>query len=207
MGGALKKLASLGTAPLIANGSQSDMGQVPEILRHLYQQANGFYAFESALHVLPVGRKAGVIDLATWNAEGLWRDSYEDLVAPDWTFFAEDVFGVQFVVTEGGISTFDPETGDLERQAADAEEWAAAIIADYDFLTGHSVASKWQSLYGPLPLGSRLMPKIPFVLKGEMTVPNLYVLDAVKGMRARGDFARQIRNLPEGAQVTLRVVD
>ena len=59
---------------------------------------------------------------------------------------------------------------------------------------------------GPLLEGLRLIPKTPFILGGEYNVENLFAFDAVKGMRYRADIWKQIRNLPDGASVQLKVI-
>jgi hypothetical protein len=67
-------------------------------LQRMLEKKNGFYAFESAPHVLPAGQAEGVMDLASWNAPELFRQHYGDLVN-DYLFFAEDIFGVQFALS------------------------------------------------------------------------------------------------------------
>jgi hypothetical protein len=47
-------------------------------------------------------RKDGVMDPETWNLPGTWRDIYQDM-ANGHLFFAEDVFGDQFCLKQGGI--------------------------------------------------------------------------------------------------------
>lgn len=66
------------------------------------------------------------------------------------------------------------------------------------------VDGSWQEANGPLPAGSRLVPKQPFVLGGPFERDNLYVGDAVEAMCFRGDMARQIAELPDGASLTIR---
>jgi hypothetical protein len=166
---------------------------------------NGFYAFERALHVFPSGGP-GVQTLEHWNAPDAWRSHYRDL-ADGCVFFAEDVFGGQFVLKGEAIHTFDPETGETEQIAADLEAWAGAILDDYALLTGHRLASAWQAEHGALPPGQRLLPRTPFVIGGAFELTNLYAADAVKGMQFRGDFAIQIRDVPEGEQLGLEVVE
>lgn len=61
--------------------------------------------------------------------------------------------------------------------------------------------------HGVLVEGQRLVPKLPFVAGGEFEVDNLYAADAVEGMRARGNLAVQIRDLPDGAQISYRIVE
>ncbi|MFA9430360.1 SMI1/KNR4 family protein [Egicoccus sp. AB-alg2] len=172
-----------------------------------WAQRDGFHAFESALYVHPLATgAAGERSMQAWNEPALWRAVYDDLAA-EGLCFAEDVFGGQFVLLHGEVSTFDPETGARDWLAPDLEGWAEAVLDDYAVLTGHPLAHAWQAQHGPLQAGQRLVPKIPFVLGGEFTVENLHALDAVEGMRRRGALARQLRDLPDGARVTYRVVD
>jgi hypothetical protein len=81
------------------------------------------------------------------------------------------------------------------------------ILADYEVLTGYPLLHQWQAKHGALPIGVRLMPKVPFVLGGEYALDNLYSIAAVSGMKTRGNLARQIKDLPDGAQVEFRVIE
>ena len=173
-------------------------------LTALLARANGFYAFESALHVRPSG--GGGQDLADWNEQTLWRDAYGGL-ADGLLFFAEDVFGGQFALASGGVVAFNPETGERTATANSLESWAATVLADYQFQTGYPLAHQWQQRHGALPPGQRLLPKRPFVLGGKYEMDNLYPLDAVQGMRLRGELAVQIRDLPDGATIRFNIVE
>jgi hypothetical protein len=175
-------------------------------LGHLLALRNGFYAFDGALHVLSdIGDELerGVV---AWNDRLLWRADYDGM-ADDAGFFAEDVFGVQFCLRGGAVFTFDPETGRFEMTAKSIDEWFSRIVDDSNTLTGWPIAREWNRIYGPVPRGKRLVPTIPFVLGGELTIANLKPLDAVDGMKFRASIARQIKDLPEGAKVELKVID
>jgi hypothetical protein len=176
-------------------------------LERLLAIKNGFYAFKSALQVFPNGQgQQGSLDLVSWNSPRLWRDSYRGL-SDGCVFFAQDVFGGQFCMYEDAICTFDPETGDRDHIAETIEEWASQILSNYEFLTGYPLAREWQQRHGALQSGKRLIPKQPFVLQGEYSVDNLYPLDAVRAMQLRASLARQIRELPDGAQIQFEVVE
>ncbi|MBH3414533.1 SMI1/KNR4 family protein [Pseudomonas putida] len=120
-------------------------------------------------------------------------------------FFAEDVFGGQFCIKDSKVYTFDPETGSLEYLADDIESWVQMLLSDYEVLTGYPLAHQWQKQNGQLPAGKRLLPKVPFVLGGEFVLDNLYLADAVEGMKFRADIAIQIKELPDGAQIRLNI--
>ena len=191
-----------GMPPLTKETAESDLEI--ELIEMLVQQ-NGFYAFESALHVFP-GQSDEHMDLVRWNAPSLWRDAY-DSMADDFVFFAEDIFGGQFALAIDGVYTFDPETGEAVHLVDTLEAWAEQILEEYEVLTGYPLAHDWQARNGPLQAGQRLIPITPFVLGGEFDPHNLFADDAVDGMRMRGEVAVQLRDVPDGAEVSFRIVE
>ena len=181
-------------------GSKSN--EIQEILG----RNNGFYAFESALHFFPASALTPEISIDEWNFAELWIDAYEGL-ADDRLFFAEDIFGGQFCISDGSIHSFDPETGEMNHLADSMDEWAGLILSDHEFLTGYPLGHAWQVTNGPIPAGKRLLPKVPFVAGGSYSVDNLHAVDAVAGMRFRGEIACRIKDLPDGEGIGFDVVD
>lgn len=204
----LLTIASAATGPPpVAPGAAGTAGRLGGELAELLAARNGWYAFESALHVFGSGSAPDdATTLEEWNAPRTWRDAYAGL-ADGFLFFAEDAFGNQFAIRDETVHTFEPETGDTAPMASSIEDWADQLLADYAVLTGYPLAHDWQVRHGVLRPGQRLLPKTPFVFGGEYAVDNLYTADSVEGMRFRGDVAVQIRDLPDGAQVEFRVVD
>lgn len=205
----IDKLLSISSDPLAPKPSA-----FPEYLRgyalgpelfQMLETKNGFYAFESALHVQPLTSDPGT-GIEGWNAESLWRYQYEDL-SDGLLFFAEDVLQDQFCLSskQDGVLRFCAETGETSLMADSVEQWAAKILADYRTETGWPLLHDWQLKNGPLPQGKRLLPKVPFFLGGEYKIENLWAGSSLEGMRFKGDLAAQTRNLPEGAQVKLDV--
>jgi hypothetical protein len=180
-------------------------GRHGSLLAAMLGRSNGFFAFESALHVFPSGLSDSM-SLELWNDADLWRRDYDDLT-DGLVFFAEDVFGGQFVLADAGVGTFDPETGDVAVIAADLHSWSAALLDDYESLTGYPLAHEWQTRHGALVEGQRLVPEVPFVAGGAFDIDNLHAADAVEGMRVRGNLARQIRDLPDGARISYRIIE
>ena len=198
---------SLSRQPAAVNSSDFDrFGLLGAELANFLSHKNGFYAFESALHVFPAASFENELTLSRWNAFDLWRHEYGDL-AENIFFFAEDVFGDQFCLHENQTCSFDAETGELKPLCSTFEEWSKQILEEYEVLTGYPLSHDWQIRHGALPSGKRLMPKIPFVLGGEYAVDNLYALASVSGMKSRGNLARQIRNLPDGTQIEFGIVE
>jgi len=165
---------------------------------------NGFYSFDSALlfrAIQHVGRPFGISE---WNQPGLWKTLY-DINLDGMLFFAEDLFGLQFCVSDNGFFRFDPETGGISAMGATFMEWISILISDVDYYTGLPLAIEWRLVNGELPPGERLIPKLPFVLGGKYEIRNLYLAEEVKAIQFRASIARQIRDLPDGSGVRLRL--
>lgn len=205
---AYDRLLSLASGPLIDElpGDRTSPQERGAELDALLLRRNGFYAFEAALHVFPSGQSSEVMTAETWNDRQTWRYAYQGLADGLW-FFAEDAFGYQFGLDQEEIVLFDPETGSREHIAQTIGEWADLIVRDYSRMTGHAVARPWQVEHGALMPSTRLQPKMPFVLQGTYELSNLFAGDSVEGMRARGNLAVQIRDLPDGAQVEYIVTE
>ena len=181
-------------------------GSLADELLGMLRIKNGFYAFESALHVFPTHQTPDEPSLRQWNAASLWRAAYPAM-PDDCVFFAEDIFGGQFCTWDGEFHSFEPETGELQYIANDIENWAKAILSDYPFLTGFEFAHRWQESNGSIPPGKRLLPKMPFVMGGEYSIENLYVADSIEGMRFRGNIASQIQDSPDGTPIKFEITD
>src|SRR3954471_7120400 len=206
MGPALHKLLELGGAPFVAKHpdaaieSFDNIGDVGASIRDVLKQKNGFFCFEQALRFFPSRTVEASWGLADWNSPGLWKADYRGLA--DHVFcFAEEIFGRQFVACDGRIAIFEPETGDLEIVAASLEEWAAKMLLDYRRMTRWIFAHDWQRLHGRLASRHRLLAKTPFVLGGEYAIANLAELDSVRVMKALGNLAHQIHDLPNGSKI------
>lgn len=213
MTNSLDRLLSIASAPIceqtigpfrepLFTDSRSLSRQLKDILR----RKNGFYAFETALHFFPHSADEKAMSLEKWNEDGLWKGEYDgDLKSI--TFFAEDLFGGQFGIEHSRIIKFDPESCEIQEFAENFNAWSLRILNDHDFETGYSLAVEWHRTHGPITPGKRLLPKIPFVLGGEFTIQNLYEVNSVKGMRFRADLCRQIKNLPNGTDIELKVIE
>jgi hypothetical protein len=58
-------------------------------------------------------------------------------MADRYLFFGEDLFGGQFCLNANGVYHFDPETAKTDRIGSTLEDWARAILSDYEVLTGY----------------------------------------------------------------------
>lgn len=174
-------------------------------LLDLLRCKNGFFAFESALHVYPLGARSGGLNLLDWNDPHNWRSEYGDLIEVPVLFFAQDVFGNQFGISNKGIILFYSEFAETELVGENLDEWGDALISDWRGFTGYELAHEWQIQNRPLAEGERLIPKVPFVVGGKYELSNLYAGRAVEAMRFRGSLARQLSRVPDGTPISLKI--
>jgi hypothetical protein len=151
----LEKLLSTSGAPLGPGARLLDLpdldgfGPLGRELRALLFRRNGFYAFESALHVFPSAAPGKEMNLNGWNSFDLWRFEYGDL-AEGTLFFAEDAFGNQFSLYDQHVYFFDAETGQLTEFSNDLEAWADHVLREYRVTTGYPLLHEWQEKNGAL---------------------------------------------------------
>lgn len=206
----IQSLVDLASAPI---GSGFEEAFLPQSLNSqalkLLSKKDGFYAFEGALLVRPLRDAPSVLGLVTWNSFDLWKSHYSDTGTniQSYTFFAENVFGEQFFLADDWVGQFDPETGESHKIADNLDAWAGEVLADCDYLTGHSLARQWQEMHGRLPEGSRLIPKVPFVLQGEFNVSNLVAKLELEAITIRAQLASQLVGLKDGETISFEVTD
>jgi len=203
----IMKLLSIGGEPIgdPVGGTEAldKLGTLGKELAEILKLKNGFYAYELALLVRPLGNTNPPVGLLEWNAPRLWKEQYHENLSGAF-FFAEDAFGGQYCIRDGKICAFDPETALFEAMSPSLDVWANEVMASYQFRTGFPLAHAWQIENTPLLPGMRLVPKIPFVCGGKYEVENLYSLADVEGMLFRASVANQIRNLPDGAEIVFK---
>ena len=207
----MKKLLSISGDELSSNQSVKDCSvlfnsPIAAQLDELLREKNGFYGFESALHVFPYETTDKEIGLLDWNEKELWISAYEDM-ALDALYFAEDIFGGQFCLKDDGVYYFDPETANVAKLANTINEWSKLILSDYRVITGYPLAHSWQLINGPIPTGCRLVPKIPFIAGGLYELSNLYMCTSHESLKIRANIALQVRDIPDGSNIQIIISD
>jgi hypothetical protein len=159
---------------------------------------DGLVALEGGLRVFGVS-SAVLPDIVTWNAESGWRSSYRTL-ADGLQYFAEDAFGDQFAFDAGRVVRFRAETGKREHMSDSLAGWLARLLKHPDDELSLPVLRKWQRLGRDLQPSQHLCPTYPFVVSGSPD-SGLHAVDRNESMCFKGDFAWQIRDLPEGSKI------
>lgn len=190
---------------LIRNSSPPLGGDVlgsSDLFSSLLAKRNGFYSFFSALYVYPSDSAVSEGSLEWWNSDAGWKEGYDDELN-DFTAFACDIFGGQFLLRGSSVFYFDPETSANEFMSNGIEDWARAVLEDSEYVTGYPLAKEWQERNGPLSQGCRLVPKTPFVLGGDFSVENLREMKMSESMKVRSRLANKIKNIPDGEKILL----
>ncbi|MFF4788221.1 hypothetical protein ACFY2M_00225 [Streptomyces sp. NPDC001276] len=179
----------------------SGLGSIGSELRRMLSERNGFYAFESALHVFAsAGCMQSEYSIGSWNERKCWLEAYGAL-QPGLFFFAEDVFGGQFGTDGASIYSFNPETAAVTELGSSLSSWAERVLDDYAYLTGYPVAHEWQSRQGAILVRHRLIPRIPFVFGGTYSADNMILGESSVAMRYWGRSANSIVGVSDGSQL------
>lgn len=167
---------------------------------------NGLTAFEGGLRIF--GTNPGVLPtLPDWNKQEGWRSAYHELVADNLIFFAEDVFGNQFAFDNEKVVYFNAETGRATPFANSFVEWLSVILEDPVDTLQLMLFKAWTDTGEHLKPSEHLCPVYPFITKSDPPLKELYRIDSVEDMSYKGNFAYQIKDLPDGAQIKIKVRD
>ncbi|MFC7291733.1 hypothetical protein [Hirschia litorea] len=200
---ALQELLSISTPPL---GPKTHADSIKDDdLKSLLATHNGFFSLENALWVFS---DESLVNIPGHNHPEIqnWSRKYPKTGGVSHAF-AVDAIGYPFFTSNQGILRMDLETGKFVRVAMDLEGWAARILKEYSRLTAWRLCHDWQDVHGPLPDGHRLFPKMPFVGGGEETVENMAAAPLVELISFYQELAQQIRDMPEGGEIEIRMVD
>jgi len=169
-------------------------------------QEGGFCALEYALRFYTQTSNPEFHDVVSWNSQTGWKSLFSSIVQDNFWSFAEDVFGNQYIFWKSKVCMFEIETGCMTELCDSFSQWLELIVSSPNYYTGYSIAQQWnqENHSEPLTAQYNLSAIIPFVCGGEYSVSNVFRVDSVKNIELKADFARQIYNLPDGAQINFR---
>jgi hypothetical protein len=180
------------------------LAKLPKELAALLQQVNGFVQFHGGLHV------RGACLAPTWHSlRDAWigpnalHELYPE-VKPSDVPFAEDCMGDQFVLRDGAVWHLLAETGELESLEATFKEFFQNVEEDPGEHLGLHPLLQFQRDGGHLQPGQLLAAYPPFCLEEAEDGVTLRALPAEERRRFLAEFAKQIRDLPDGAKIDVR---
>lgn len=174
--------------------------------KSLLSKHNGLTAFEGGLRIF--GATPNLLpSLHDWNKQEGWRSEYGKLIKKDLVFFAEDVFGNQFAFDGKRVVYFDVENGRATPFANSFSEWLLMILEDPVDTLQLMPYKNWLRKGEQLEPSEHLCPTYPFIVKADPPLHELYRVNSIEDMRYKGHFAVQIKDVPDGAQIKIRVTD
>jgi hypothetical protein len=167
---------------------------------------NGLTAFEGGLRIF--GTKPSLLPaLQDWNRQESWRSEYRELIENSLVFFAEDVFGNQFAFEGDRVVYFDVENGRATPFANSFSEWLSIILEDPADTLQLMLYKNWLKKGERLEPSEHLCPTYPFIVKAEPPLHELHRVNSIEDMRYKGRFALQIKDVPDGAKIKIKVTD
>lgn len=179
----------------------------PEPLIEVLWQINGFVAYAGGLHV------RGLVDEPEWHSVERYRTGemalsklYEAVEETDFPF-AQDFLANQFLLRDERVYRLRADTGDVEDLDTDLAGFFDAAREDpIGYLSLELLASYMQTA-GRLEPGQLLHPMPPLCLSPDRGGRTLRAVPADNALSFLANFARQVRALPEGAEVDLRLFE
>ncbi len=177
-----------------------------ELQNHLRTQ-NGCIAYRGGFHL------RGVVAEPIWHslADALdGPDSFAELypdVEPDDIPFAEEACGDQFLLRDGRVLRLYAETGELADLNVDLAGFLQAVSQNAQAVLGLEPILAFYEKGEKLEPGQLLSVLPPFCMEEAQNGVSLRAIDALERRRFLADLAEQLRDLPDGAHIELRVVE
>jgi hypothetical protein len=181
------------------------LNELPRELAALLLEENGFVAVRGGFHV-----RGACLEPAWHSLRRAWLGpesiaSLYPAVAPSDIPFAQDVVGDQFLLRNGLVCRLSAESGDVEPLDIALGEFLARAAKDpLEFLSlGPLVA--FEDTGGRLSPGQLVNVYPPFIV--DAATPRSYrAVPADQQVRAMARLAQEIRDLPDGARVQIKIV-
>jgi hypothetical protein len=171
---------------------------LPSELVRILADTNGFILHEGALHVRGACLTPEWHSLrAAWKGPRAFHVLYNDL-APSDIPFAQDQVGDQFLLREGAVHRLSAETAEVEHMADNIQEFFAKVGADIEHFLNVGLSHK-------LEPGQLLQASPPFCLRESASGLSLAAVPASDLILFHADLAKQIRDLPDGTRVEIKV--
>jgi len=182
------------------------LDRLPSGLRAALAARNGCVAYRGALHV------RGACLAPAWHS---LRDVIEGprsltalypRVPPRSIPFAEDAFGDQFLLIDERVWHLTAETEELAEMAPSVEQFFDDVLADVAGVLGYEPNRAVRLVGGELEAGKLISVYPPFVTDAGDAGRSFRPVEALEVRVALAAFAAQIRDLPDGATVQIKVV-
>ncbi len=180
---------------------------LPRNLAGLLQQLNGFIQYGGGLHF------RGACQKPTWHSireAWLGEDAFHRLyptVIPSDIPFAEDCMGDQFLLRAEQVWKLSAETGEVESLGVSLGAFLRSAQANPVEYLSMEPLSQFEQEGGKLEPGQLLAAWPPFCVKQAAEGVHLAAIPADERHQFLADFARQIRDVPDGGEIKVKWED
>jgi hypothetical protein len=176
--------------------------QLPADISDLLRSRNGFITANGGLHVRGACFAPAWHSLrSAWEGEYALHHLYPDVSENDIPL-AEDCFGDQYLLRDELVIRLDGETGEIDAMECYWEQFLANIEADPIEYLNLGLLERFQQQFGPLAPGHLIHAYPPFVAD-ECHSPTFRAIPSLELRSFHADFARQIRNIPDGGRIRM----
>jgi len=183
------------------------LARLPAEYRALLELTNGYVAFHGGLHVRGACFEPAWHSLrAAWLGERAIHRYFPDVLVDDIPF-AEDALGDQFLLRDKTVYKLSGETGEIASLDMSLLEFDTNVRADPDEFLELAPLERFRSEGGALEPGQLLSVMPPFVFSESADGVSFRAIPAAQRLSFLSKLARQIRDLPDGTQVKLKVIE
>ncbi|MEO8200405.1 MAG: SMI1/KNR4 family protein [Gemmatimonadota bacterium] len=196
---------------LIYSGDPVDdedtLALLPLEVQEALRDRNGCLAYRGAIHIRGASISPGWHSLRHAMVGALAFHELYPGVTPGDVPIAEDLFGDQFILRDGAVLRLEAETGSLDPLADSLEAFLQRVMENLPDLLGYDPLQALTHAWGQLEPGKLLIAYPPFVLDTGTDTRSIRPIDALEARQYLAEFARQLRDIPDGGQLNIRVVE
>jgi hypothetical protein len=184
---------------------QQTFKQLPSDLTKLLESVNGFIQYGGALHVRGASQTPEWHSLRhAWESPDAFHRHYRTVKKSD-VPFAQNALGDQYFIRDNDVYRLDTECDEIESLDMDLQTFMQEVQNDpIGALSVEPLEDFWGH-GGELEPGQLLSVMPPFVLAQSDTKHSFRGISTLDRQRFLADFAEQIRDLPDGANISFKV--
>lgn len=179
--------------------------KLPEDLKNLLKSVNGFIQFGGALHVRGACQNLEWHSLRhAWESTDAFHRHYRTVKQSD-VPFAQSALGDQYFIRDNIVHRLDTECDEIESFDLDLKPFLEEVQSDPIALLNLEPLEEFWGEGGELEPGQLLSVMPPFVVSQPDTKNSYRAVKVLDRLRFLADFAKQIRDLPDGATITFKL--
>ncbi|MEP6572313.1 MAG: SMI1/KNR4 family protein [Gemmatimonadota bacterium] len=181
------------------------LAQLPRELRAALRKRNGCIAYLGAIHIRGASLEPSWHSLrSAFEGPAAFAKLYPEVFATDIPF-AEEAFGDQFLLRGGAVVRLEAEGGAIDPVAPSLEEFFDRLLTNPAGALGYEPVTGLAVIGGRLEPGSLISVFPPFNLDTDGKDRSFRSIDALEQRAWLADFTAQIRDLPDGTPVNIKV--